>query len=127
MATATALEQGMEPEQLFIDPIIMPVSVCDAQSQGGRILEALPQIKMISDPPVMTTCGLSNISTNAQQRDLINRVFLIMLMAAGMDSAIMDVCDDEMIDAVAAAELVLNQRIYSDSFLQAFRQSRGEQ
>ena len=127
MATATALEQGMEPEQVFIDPIIMPVSVSDAQSQGGRILEALPQIKMISDPPVMTTCGLSNISTNAKQRDLINRVFLIMLMAAGMDSAILNVNDDEMIDGIAAAELVLNQRIYSDSFLQAFRQSRGEQ
>ena len=125
METATALEQGFAPEQIFIDPIVMPVSVCDAQVQGTRILEALPQIKMISDPPVMTTCGLSNISTNAKRRDLINRTFLVMLIAAGMDPAILDACDEEMVSNIAAAEVVLNQRIYSDSFVQAFRQSAG--
>jgi len=125
MSAATAMEQGLTPEQIFIDPIVMPVSVCDAQNQGGRIFEALPQIKMINDPPVMTTCGLSNISTNAKQRSLLNRAFLLMAMAAGMDSAIVEVCDEALVDSVAAAEIVLNQRIYSDSFAQAFRQSRG--
>jgi len=126
MATATAMEQGFNPEQIFIDPIFMPVSVSDAQVQGSRILEALPQIKMISDPPVMTTCGLSNVSTNAKRRDLLNRTFLMMAIAAGMDSAIMDVCDAEMVESIAAAEVLLNQRIYSDSFVQAFLQARGQ-
>ena len=120
-----AMEQGLSPEQIFIDPIVMPVSVADAQDQSGRILEALPQIKMISDPPVMTTCGLSNISNNAKQRSLLNQAFLIMAMAVGMDSAIVDVCDEYLVNGVAAAEIVLNQRIYSDSFVQAFRQGRG--
>lgn len=126
MIAAKALEAGFPPERIFIDPIVMPVSVCDAQVQGRRILEALPQIKMINDPPVLTTCGLSNISTNAKRRDLINRTFVIMLMAAGLDSAILDACDEEMVAAIAAAEVILNQRIYSDSFVQAFRQSRGQ-
>ena len=126
MATATALEMGLAPEQIFIDPIVMPVSVCDAQSQSGRILEALPQIKMITDPPVMTTAGLSNISSKAKQRSLINRSFLAMAMAAGLDSAIVDACDDELVGVVSASEIILNQRIYSDSFVQAFRQARGQ-
>ena len=126
MATATAMEMGLSAEQIFIDPIVMPVSVCDAQNQSGRIFEALPQIKMITDPPVMTTCGLSNVSTSAKQRGLLNRAFLLMAMAAGMDSAIVDVCDEDLVAGVAAAEIVLNQRIYSDSFVQAFRQARGQ-
>ena len=127
MATAAALEADFSPERLYIDPIVMPVSAGEAQAQGGRILEVLPQIKMINDPPVMTTCGLSNISSNAKQRPLINQAFLLMAMAAGLDSAILNVCDDALVDSVAAAEIVLNQRIYSDSFLQAFRHTRAQE
>jgi cobalamin-dependent methionine synthase I len=43
----------------------------------------------------MTTVGLSNISNSVphENRSLINRTFLVMLMACGLDSAIADPLD----------------------------------
>jgi 5-methyltetrahydrofolate corrinoid/iron sulfur protein methyltransferase len=44
-------------------------------------------------------------------------------MAMGLDAAIMDPFDQEMMDAMITAELLLNKQIYSDSFLTAYRSS----
>ena len=52
--------------------------------------------KMLSDPPPMTTVGLSNVSNGCpdEVRGLINRTYLVMLLGAGLDSAIADPCDE---------------------------------
>jgi 5-methyltetrahydrofolate corrinoid/iron sulfur protein methyltransferase len=44
-----------------------------------------------------------------------------MAMAMGCDTAICNVCDQELMNAVATAELILNKEIYSDSYLKAYR------
>jgi 5-methyltetrahydrofolate corrinoid/iron sulfur protein methyltransferase len=44
-----------------------------------------------------------------------------MAIAAGMDTALMDVLDTELMDAAICAEMLLNKQIYSDSFLKAAR------
>jgi len=119
-----ALAEGFSTENLFIDPIILPVNVPGAQAQPGFILEALMQIRLLSDPAPHTTVGLSNVSQGTSERSLINRTFLVMAIAAGLDSAILDVFDKELVDAVATAEMLLNKQIYSDSFLKAFRSMR---
>jgi 5-methyltetrahydrofolate corrinoid/iron sulfur protein methyltransferase len=45
-----------------------------------------------------------------------------MSMTAGLDSAIVDLEDDALLDAVAAANILLNKDIYCDSFTKTFRQ-----
>ncbi len=114
-----AMEFGLSPEQLFIDPIIMPLKFM--QEQALEILNATAQFKLFSDPPFHIVCGLSNISSGAKHKKLINRIFLTMLVTNGLDAAILDVTDDEMIDAVLTAELVMNKQIYADSYIEAFR------
>ncbi|MFQ5875241.1 MAG: hypothetical protein ACE5JL_15780, partial [Dehalococcoidia bacterium] len=54
----------------------------------------------------MTTCGLSNISNGAppELRTLINRVFLVMLMGAGLDTAILDALDPEIMEVLRVVE-----------------------
>jgi len=116
---AMAMEQGMDPRKLFIDPIILPV-MCD-QKQPRFLLEVIAQIKMLSDPAPGTIVGLSNISQGTSQRELINRTFLVMAQAAGLDAAIVDVLDTELMDAAITADMVLDRMIYSDSFLKAAR------
>jgi cobalamin-dependent methionine synthase I len=61
--------------------------------------------KQLSDPPPMTVVGLSNISNSVpnENRSLINRTFLVMLMAAGLDSAIADPLDDKLNDFIRIA------------------------
>jgi len=114
-----AMEFGLSPEQLFIDPIIMPLKFM--QEQSVVIMNAVSQFKLISDPPCHIVCGLSNISNGAKYKRLINRVFIAMLIAHGLDAAILDVLDTEMIDTILTAELIMNKQIYADSYLEAFR------
>jgi len=120
-----AMDLGLEPDRLFIDPIILPVNVPGAQAQPGLILAAIDQIVLLSDPRPHITMGLSNLSQGAAERSLINRTFLAMAVSHGCDSAIVDVLDDALVDAVAAAEMLMNKQIYSDSFLKAYRSQAG--
>lgn len=110
---------GVPMEDLYIDPLMLPCNV--AQEHGVEVLETLRQIKTLADPAPRTTMGLSNSSQRCTNRHLINRTFLIMSMAAGLDSAIADVEDEDLLDAVASANILLNKDIYCDSFLKTFR------
>ncbi|MGD2094962.1 MAG: dihydropteroate synthase [Phycisphaerales bacterium] len=115
-----AMEKGFNTQRLFIDPIILPVKVPNAQKQPGNILTAMDQIKYLSDPAPHMTIGLSNLSQGAAERSLINRVFLAMAIAHGLDSAIVDVLDKDLVNIVATSEMLMNKQIYSDSFLKAY-------
>ena len=44
-----------------------------------------------------------------------------MLIANGLDSVILDVTDEELVNTILTAELVMNKSIYADSYLEAFR------
>jgi len=121
------MDLGLTPDRLFIDPIILPVNVPDAQEQPGNILQTIDQIGILSDPAPHITMGLSNLSQGCAERSLINRTFLAMAVSHGCDSAIVDVLDEALVDAVATAEMLMNQQIYSDSFLRAYRQQSGRQ
>lgn len=116
---AKAMEHGLDLEKLYIDPVIYPINV--AQQQPGYLFQVIQQVKVLADPPPRTIIGLSNISQGTQQRPLINRIMLVMAIAAGLDAAIVDVLDTDLMDAAITAEMLLNHQIYSDSFLKAGR------
>jgi len=61
------------------------------------------------------------VSQGTCKRSLINRIFLTMAAAFGLDAAILDPTDTELMDAVITSELVLNKQIYCDSYLDAYR------
>ncbi len=115
-----AMEKGFDPQRLFIDPIVLPVKVPNAQVQPGNILTAMDQIRFLSDPAPHMTVGLSNVSQGAMERSLINRVFLAMAMSRGLDSAIADVFDEDLMNVVATSDMLMNKQIYSDSFLKVY-------
>jgi len=114
-----ASEKGFPIQDLYLDPIVMPINV--AQGQIRDILEAIAEFKMISQPCPKTIIGLSNISQGAKARRLLNRTFLTMAVASGLDSAILNPKDKELMDTLITAELILNKNIYCDSYLEAYR------
>ncbi len=116
---AKAMEHGMDTTKVFIDPIILPVT-CD-QKQPRFLCEVVSMIKLLCDPAPNTIVGLSNVSQGTSQRSLINRIFLIMLQAAGLDAAIIDVLDTPLMDAAITADMLLDKMIYSDSYLRSAR------
>ena len=116
-----AMEKGFDTDRIFIDPIILPVKVPDAQQQPTNIMAAMDQIRFLADPPPHMVIGLSNLSQGTTERSLINRIFLAMAVSHGLDGAIVDVLDEPLMDALATAELLMNKQIYSDSYLKAYR------
>ncbi|UCB57744.1 MAG: dihydropteroate synthase [Candidatus Omnitrophota bacterium] len=116
---SASMEAGLGHEDIYLDPIILPVNV--AQPQSLEVLEAIREFSLLSDPPPKTVVGLSNVSQGTENRSLINRTFLVMALALGLKGAIMDPLDKELMDAAICAELILNKHIYCASFLDAYR------
>jgi len=112
-------EISFDINKLYLDPVILPVNV--AQSQAMEVAEAVREFKILSSPSPKTIVGLSNISQGALQRPLINRVYFVMLIEAGLDAAILDPFDKDLMQAVVTAELLMNRHIYCDSFLEAYK------
>jgi 5-methyltetrahydrofolate corrinoid/iron sulfur protein methyltransferase len=115
------MEYGMNPEQLFLDPIVMPLKFM--QDQATEIQKAAAQFRIMSDPPCHIVCGLSNVSNGAPaaRKSLINRTFAAMLVSNGLDAVICDVCDEELVNSMLTAELFMNRSLYADSYIEAFR------
>ena len=116
---AKAIEHGINTDDLYLDPVLLPLNV--AQAQGLEVLESIREFRLLCDPAPQTTFGLSNLSQGTKARSLINRTFLTMAVANGLTSAILDPLDKKLMDALITAELVLNKNIYCDSFLEAYR------
>ena len=112
-------EKGFPIEDIYLDPIVMPVNV--AQSQMKDILESIRDFKIISDPAPKTVVGLSNVSQGTCQRGLVNKTFLIMAVGFGLDAAILDPLDKDLVDGAITSDLILNKHIYCDSYLDAYR------
>jgi 5-methyltetrahydrofolate corrinoid/iron sulfur protein methyltransferase len=95
-----AMEYGVPMERIYFDPLVLTVN--GNQDQAQATIEAVRFFRQMSDPPPKTTCGLSNISNGApkEMRSLINRVFLVMMMGAGLDTAIMDPLDNEIMEVL---------------------------
>lgn len=110
---------GVPLDSLYIDPLVLPCNV--GQDHGPEVFETLRQIKLLSDPPPKTVVGLSNISQGTKDRELINRIFAVMAMACGLDAAIADACDEELVAAVATGRIFLNMDIYCDSYVDVFK------
>jgi cobalamin-dependent methionine synthase I len=87
---AAARAAGLALSDLFIDPLARAVAV--ENDQGAAFLDAVEGI-LAALPGAHVICGLSNISFQMPARPLLNRTFLAMAMARGMDAAILDPLD----------------------------------
>lgn len=116
---ASCTDYGFPIEDLYLDPIVLPVNV--AQAQMKDILESMQEFKIISEPAPKTIVGLSNVSQGSCSRSLINRTFVTMAITKGLDAAILDPLDKDLMDALITAELILNKQIYCDAYLDAYR------
>jgi len=95
---------GLPVQDVFLDPLVLAVN-CN-QDVALESVEAIRMFKMMADPPPTTVVGLSNISNGAppENRPLINRTMLVMVMGAGLDSAIADPTDETQNEFIRIVE-----------------------
>jgi len=116
-------DDGVPPDHIFVDPLIRPVS-----TNGEYGMGALGVIERIttSHPTVHKTCGLSNVSYGLPKRRRVNQVFVVMAIARGLDSAIIDPLDPRMMAAILAAEALAGKDQFCMNYISAERDGRLE-
>ncbi len=99
-----AAEYGIPSDMLYLDPLVLPVSA--DQAGVKETIESIRVFKQLVEPAPKTIVGLSNVSNGApnENRSLINRVFMVMCLAAGLDAAIVDPMDRELIETARIVE-----------------------
>ncbi len=97
---------GIADDKVYVDPLIMAVAT-DLQA-GLVAFESIGAIRS-SYPEAHITGGLSNISFGLPNRALINRTFLTLAVAAGMDSAVVNPENVALIESLKATELLLGR------------------
>jgi 5-methyltetrahydrofolate corrinoid/iron sulfur protein methyltransferase len=99
-----AVEVGMEIPDLIIDPLVLTVSGC--QEYCPECIEAVRMLQYAGDPPPSISVGLSNVSNSVPEdiRPLLNRVYCVMMMGAGLQMMIADPLDEKLKEAVRIVE-----------------------
>ncbi|MEI9479811.1 MAG: dihydropteroate synthase [Deltaproteobacteria bacterium] len=93
-----AMEFGIQGEDIWMDPIVTPVTSPQSQVQVPSCIEFMKMFKDLQEvaPGMRSTCGLSNVSNGAPDhlRPILNQTYMIMLERYGMASAIVDAFDE---------------------------------
>jgi len=97
---------GVPLENLYFDPLVLPVST-DVQ-QGLVTLETIRAIKKAL-PQSKTVMALSNVSFGLPKRKIFNTAFFHMAIFAGLDGAILNVLDRELVGAAKTAEAIMGR------------------
>jgi cobalamin-dependent methionine synthase I len=105
---------GIPPASIWIDPLVGPVST--HTGNGLIALEAVAAIKN-QIPGINTVCGLSNISFGLPARRIINRMFLALMINQGLDGALLDPLDRELMAALKTTQLLMGRDDYCMDFM----------
>jgi 5-methyltetrahydrofolate--homocysteine methyltransferase len=108
---------GLPAEDLWVDPLVLAVSA--DQAAAGVTMQTLKLVK--ERLPVRTTGGLSNVSFGLPNRPLLNRTFVAMCAGIGIDGAVLDVRNKEMMAVVRAMEALRGEDNYCGNYLKAHR------
>jgi 5-methyltetrahydrofolate--homocysteine methyltransferase len=113
--------EGFALDDIYVDPCVLPIST--GPEHGKALVEATGQIKA-QYPDVHISAGISNVSFGLPARKLLNEVLLLLLMAQGLDAAIVDPCDPQLMMNIRAAEALLARDEYCANYIQAFREGK---
>ncbi|RLC54064.1 MAG: pterin-binding protein [Chloroflexota bacterium] len=114
-----AEEVGIPREDVIIDCLALTVG---ADSKAGwTTLEAIRMVR--EELGVNMTLGASNISFGLPEREVINRAFIAIAIATGVNCPIVDAA--KVRPYILATDLVLGRDDYARRYIQAFRRRRS--
>ena len=117
------VKNNIKLENIYVDPLVQPVAT--DVSFGREFLTAIEDI-MNRFEGIHTICGLSNISFGLPERKFLNRNFMVMAIAKGLDGAIMDPLDRRMMTNIIVAETLAGRDNFCMNYLTAYREEKLE-
>ena len=105
---------GMDPEDMWFDPLFLVIK--GRQDKQKDVLDA---VHMLTDMGLKTTGGLSNVSNGMPKavRPIVDSAMIAMAMANGLSSAILNPCDQRMMETIKSCDIIKDNFLYADSFL----------
>ena len=116
---AKAKEYNINPNRLHIDPLVE--MLCTSEDGIAMNIEVIETVRK-QYPTIHITAAISNISFNLPVRKLINYGFMILAMNAGLDSAIMDPTNRDMLGLVYATEALMGEDDFCMEYIGAYRE-----
>ena len=99
-----AMSYGLDHEDIIVDGLVTTVGANPAA--GVECFETFTYCKEHKKLP--TICGLSNISFGVPERGMVNTTFLTMAMAKGLTMAIANPCQEQLMNSMFAADMLLH-------------------
>ena len=112
-----AADFGIPASDIVVDPLVMPIGAM--ATAGQQVFKLVKRLR--EELKVNTTCGASNISFGLPNRHAINATFLPMAIASGMTSAIMNPTNSSEMDAIFAANLLMDRDANSSRWIKRNR------
>ncbi len=118
---AKAKEYGIAPSRIHIDPLVE--MLCTSEDGIAMVEEVMGKIRE-QYPSIHISGAVSNISFNLPARKLVNMAFVCLAIKAGMDSAVFDPLDKQLLGVIYATEALLGQDDFCMEYIGAFRDER---
>ena len=118
---AKAKEYGIAPNRIHIDPLVEMLCTSENGIETNR--EVITTIRE-KYPTIHITAAVSNISFNLPVRKMLNLGFTVLAMSYGLDSAILDPTNRDMIGLIYATEALLGQDDYCMEYIEAYRDGK---
>jgi 5-methyltetrahydrofolate--homocysteine methyltransferase len=115
-----ALSAGLSRDDLIMDPVTLALSA--SSPEGAR--ETLKAISQAGSMGIASIIGLSNFSFGLPLRRRLNQSFLMMAMQSGLDAAILNPRDTEIMELVKSADAVTGRDKGMRSFTESFSRRR---
>lgn len=114
---AKAKSYGIKPDRLFFDPLIDTLITNDeCQLNFAKVCRGIKSRL----PQTHITSGLSNVSIGLPARKMVNASFLVLAIGAGMDSAIIDPLNRELIAVAYATQALLGKDANCENYRDAY-------
>ena len=113
-----AKEYKIAASRFHIDPLVE--MLCTSEDGINMLVEVMAEIKR-REPTIHITGAVSNISFNLPGRKLINQAFAVLSMNAGLDSAIFDPLNKDLLGMIYATEALMGKDEYCMEYIAAFR------
>lgn len=109
---------GISPSRIHIDPLVE--MLCTSENGIETNTEVISAVRA-QYPSIHITAAVSNISFNLPVRKLLNLGFTVLAMNAGLDSAILDPTNRDLMGLIYATEALLGQDEFCMEYIGAYR------
>ncbi len=114
-------KDGVPVDDIYLDPLVRTLA-----TSPETVIDTLEVLRELSRrfSGLHFVSGLSNVSYGLPERRFLNRAFIVMSIAYGLDAVIADPLDKQLIAMIYASEALMNKDRYCLEYIKAFHEGK---